>query len=279
MSAGAGNPPVATHWPTSPEDFLVEEIPLYAPTGEGGHTFVRVEKRLRNTEEVVRMLARAAGVLPRDVGYAGRKDKLALARQWFSVPGLDTVSALGFDLPGVRVLEATRHPHKLRTGQLRGNRFELRLREVEAESRRRACQAALSVARLGFPNRFGPRRFGRDKANPDRARAWLRGEARIPSRDRRRSRFLLSALQAAVFNDVLERRPLPLDRLECGDLAVVHASGGIFEVEDPALETPRAAAFEISATGPIFGTRVPRPGGEVGAREDRALERRGIPAH
>src|SRR5574338_64208 len=66
----------------TPEDFVVEELPLYAPAGEGAHTFVRVEKRLRTTEEVARALARLAGVRPGDVGYAGRKDRVAVARQW-----------------------------------------------------------------------------------------------------------------------------------------------------------------------------------------------------
>ena len=64
----------------SPEDFRVEEIPLYAPAGEGEHTFVRVEKVGRTTEEVARDLARAAGVAPRDVGYAGRKATVAVVK-------------------------------------------------------------------------------------------------------------------------------------------------------------------------------------------------------
>ena len=43
----------------TPEDFRVDEIPLYPPAGEGEHTFVLVEKRERTTEEVARELARA----------------------------------------------------------------------------------------------------------------------------------------------------------------------------------------------------------------------------
>jgi len=52
-----------------PEDFVVEEIPAYAPSGAGGHTFVRIEKRGRTTEAVARELARVAGVRPGDVGF------------------------------------------------------------------------------------------------------------------------------------------------------------------------------------------------------------------
>ncbi len=253
---------------------MVDEIPLYAPAGRGGHTFVRVEKRLRTTEEVASDLARAAGVARRDVGYAGRKDRDAVARQWFSVPALEPEAALALELRGARVLEASRHPHKLRTGHLRANRFELVLREVDAEQAAAAERALERMQRSGFPNRFGAQRFGRDGANPELGRALLRGErVRI---DRRAARFLLSALQAEVFNEALARRELPLDALEAGDVAMVHASGGLFRVEDAAREAPRALRFEVSATGPIFGGRVLEPLGAPAARERAALAACGV---
>ena len=258
-----------------PEDFVVDEVPLYPPCGEGEHTFVRVEKRLRSTEDVARDLARAAGVAPREVGYAGRKDRAALTRQWYSVPGLAPERALRLELRGARVLEAARHAHKLRTGHLAANRFDLLVRDVPAAARARAPEAAAALAARGFANRFGPQRFGRDGANPRRALALLRGGPAGP--DRRGARFLLSALQAAVFNDVLASRPLALDRLEAGDVAVVHRSGGLFTVEDAPAEQARAEAFEISATGPLFGTRMRPAAGAPGERERAALEAWEIP--
>ncbi len=260
------------------EDFVVDELPLYEPAGEGAHTFVLLEKRARTTDAVLRDLARSAGVPRAAVGCAGRKDRRAVARQWFSVPELAPERALGLRLSGVRVLQARRHPHKLRTGQLRGNRFVLRVREVDAAQAVRARERAESLRRQGLPNRFGAQRFGRDGRNAERGRDLLAGRARV--RDRREGRFLLSALQAAVFDEVLARRPLALDRLETGDVAVVHASGGLFRVEDATREQPRATAFEISATGPIFGTgsRDPVPGGAVAGREDAALRALGLEA-
>jgi tRNA pseudouridine13 synthase len=258
----------------SPEDFLVDEVPLYAPAGEGPHTFVRVEKRLRTTEELVRDLARAAHVRPAEIGYAGRKDRVAVTTQWLSVPGLDPDAALALTLPGARVVDARRHPHKLRTGQLRGNRFEIVVREVDAETLRAVPGRLEGWQREGMPNRFGPQRFGWDGGNLERGKRLLAGE-RIGA-DRRHARFLLSALQSAVFNAVLARRGLPLASLEPGDVAVVHASGGLFVVEDAEREAPRAAAFEISATGPVFGTRVLSPSGAVAEREREVLAEFGI---
>jgi tRNA pseudouridine13 synthase len=259
---------------TEPEDFRVEELPLYPPSGEGGHTFVRVEKRLVTTEEVASLLARAAGVGARDVGYAGRKDRLAVATQWLSVPGLDPHRALDLRFEGVRVLEAIAHGHKLRTGQLRGNRFEIAVRGVDDKAREAARARLAEIGRVGMANPFGSQRFGRAGRNVEIGARLLRGE--IVLKDRRKARFAISALQSAVFNDVLDARPTGIGEFEFGDVAVLHDSGGQFLIEDVEREQPRAAAFEISPTGPIFGNRVIEPAGEVALREKAALELRGI---
>ncbi len=260
---------------STPEDFIVEEIPLFAPSGEGAHTFVRIEKRGRTTEEVARLLARFADVPHAEIGYAGRKDKVAITTQWFSVPGLDPAAALALEADGVRALEALRHGQRLRTAQLRGNRFELVVRELSAEQVANAPSAASYIRRVGLNNKFGAQRFGRDGDNAERARALLAGAD--PGRDRRAARFLLSALQSEVFNAFLAARPLPLDALEEGEVATIHASGGSFVVEDLAREAPRAAAFEISASGPIFGTKLLAPRGAPAEREAAALRAAGIP--
>jgi tRNA pseudouridine13 synthase len=276
----------------SPEDFLVDEEPLYAATGEGAHTFVRIEKRLRNTEEVARALARLAGVRPADVGYAGRKDRVAIARQWLSVPGLDPEQARGFEGDGFRVLEAVRHPHKLRTGQLRANRFELLVRELSPSQVEQAEARLLALVQLGMPNRFGAQRFGRDGRNAEAARALLSSSARSArgapaegrladrgeaGRDRRAARFLLSALQAEVWNACLAARTLPLDQVEAGEVAFLHESGASFVVEDVEREAARAACFEISAAGPIFGTRLLPAAGAPAQRERELFTAHGIP--
>lgn len=260
---------------SSPEDFAVEEVPLYPPSGRGSHTFAWVEKRLRTTEEVARDLARGAGVPVRDIGYAGRKDRVAVTRQWFSLPGTDPARVLALELPGARVLRAECHDHKLRTGHLRGNRFDIVLREVDAEMLARAEVVREEILRVGLPNRFGSQRFGRGGANVEAARRLLR-EGRIRG-DRRSARFLISALQSAVFNELLRGRPLPLDRVEVGDIARKSGTGGLFLVEDEEAENLRAARFEISATGPIFGARMPMPRGVVAEREAGALEALGVP--
>jgi len=261
---------------SKPEDFVVIEEPLYPASGSGGHLFLYVEKSGRTTEQVARDLARAAGIPGREVGYAGRKDRHALTRQWFSLPGVEPEEALSFELPGARVLEARRHEHKLRTGHLRGNRFEIVLRGEGLEAIGAVQQRASELVRRGMPNRYGAQRFGRGGDNAERARQML-ATGRAP-RDRRAARFLLSALQSEIFNAVLDERREGFDSVELGDLARVEQSGGLFWVDDLERDRARAADFEISATGPIFGTRMRAPTGEIAALEQRIFERFGLPA-
>jgi tRNA pseudouridine13 synthase len=203
------------------------------------------------------------------VGFAGRKDRRAVTLQWFSVPGLDASRAFEISLSGARILAAVPHPHKLRTGQLRGNRFEIVVRDLDREQAEEATRRLGQAERRGFPNRFGEQRFGLDGRNAERGARVLSGDLRL--RDRRQARFLLSSLQSAVFNEVLSRRGEELGCLQCGDIAVVHSSGGLFRVEDVDREQPRADLFEISPTGPIFGSRVLSPAGSPLATETGVL--------
>ncbi len=258
-----------------PEDFKVEEIPAYRPSGEGGHLFLQIEKKGRTTDQVAAALARAAGRAPRDIGYAGRKDRNAVTSQWFSLEGVTPESAMAFDLPGAEVLEAIPHPHKLRTGHLSGNRFQLVVRDVSDALAEEARTRFSRILESGMPNRYGNQRYGPESRNIQRGVAILSGE-RSP-RDRRAARFEVSAVQSAVFDLVLRDRPLALDCLEKGDVARVEASGGVFVVEDPEVESERAARFEISPTGPIFGTKVIEPEGEPAERERAAHQALGLP--
>ncbi|NLE77558.1 MAG: tRNA pseudouridine(13) synthase TruD, partial [Chloroflexi bacterium] len=68
-----------------PEDFQVEEIPLYQPSGLGEHTYLWVEKRGLSTFRAVEILARSLRVAPQRIGYAGMKDAQALTWQMISV--------------------------------------------------------------------------------------------------------------------------------------------------------------------------------------------------
>jgi len=268
-------PGVSARIKALPEDFVVDEIPLYPAAGEGDHLFVRVEKRGLDTLQVARSLARAFGVSARDVGIAGQKDRHAVTTQWMSFPGLAPEKALGISGEGFRVLEAIRHPHKLRMGHLRGNRFRIRLRgatDVEAVER-----IARALEARGLPNYFGEQRFGRAGENAAMGRRILRGEEKV--RDRRLRSLLISAVQSEIFNRVLARRiregtwdrPLP------GDVLQKLETGGLFVCEAPEVDLPRVRSFECSVTGPLPGPRMrPSPRGEPARLEEEAMREAGL---
>ena len=69
----------------SPDDFLVEEIPAYEPSGEGEHVYVRFTKRGLNTDDAVRALCKATGANAREAGVAGLKDKVGVTTQTISL--------------------------------------------------------------------------------------------------------------------------------------------------------------------------------------------------
>lgn len=254
-----------------PEDFRVDEVPAYEPCGDGEHTYLRFEKRGMTTPYAINQIARALKVQARDVGYAGLKDRHAVTTQTVSLPRVDVERVAALDVPGVRVLSVSRHRNKLRTGHLRGNRFELRVRDLDAGALPRALAIAAVVQRDGVPNYFGEQRFGRDGDNAARARAWLSGDDPGP-RDPQQRRFLVSALQSELFNAWLGRRVGDglLDAHVDGDLAARGASGRpwLITAADAALLYP---AREASATGPMFGRSMDRPTGEADAREEAVL--------
>jgi len=127
---GAPLPPAELR--AAPEDFHVEEQLSFEPSGTGPHWLLRVEKRTANTRWVAAEIARLAGVPGGDVGYAGLKDRHAVAVQWFSVPNLGTSAESWTDVRTAefKVLEARANLRKLRRGALSGNRFRIRLRNV-----------------------------------------------------------------------------------------------------------------------------------------------------
>lgn len=277
--------PLATTIRACPEDFRVEEIAAYTPDGRGDHLYVFFEKRELDTPEAVRRIARACGVHPRDAGYAGLKDRNAVTRQWASFLFGDEQALRRQQLEGIRVLSVTRHGNKLRTGHLKGNRFTLRLRPAggraiderwAGELRRRLDQL---VAR-GVPNYFGDQRFGREGSNVERANAWLIAGGKAP-RSAFERKLLVSALQSAVFNELLAERVVEqtFDRILAGDVCRKETSGGMFVVRDEAEladVAERAASFEISPTGPMVGAKMVQASAAIARRERHGFARWGL---
>jgi tRNA pseudouridine13 synthase len=325
-----------------PEDFLVDELPLYDPCGEGEHLYLGIEKCRVSHSELVGCLCRHFGARERDVGFAGMKDKQGVTRQCVSIHTFEDSPSLELEHERIRILWAKRHTNKLRRGHLAGNRFSVRIREVDAVRTPIVMDLVRRLEQTGVPNYFGDQRFGYrrnthvlgglvlagdwagllaellgtsgspypeyqhdrrvlfDQRRFEEAAAeWTPADrseliAAKALRSGQRTRdacravgrtafsFWVSALQSAVFNRMLDER-LDAGRfaeLVEGDLAWKHDSRATFPVTADELATGelpgRVAGFEISPSGPLWGSRMQRAGGAIDDAERAALSAIGL---
>ncbi len=284
---------------TRPEDFVVEEIPAYQPSGDGEHLFLWIEKTDVPADQLGRHLATVLGITPRELGTAGLKDTHAVTRQFVSVPRRVESRLSAIDTDGIRLLNATPHQNKLRTGHLRGNRFQVLVREsvdwtppsdlpqARTDGGVHPTNAQAIAERLrqtGVPNYYGSQRFGNKNSTLKlgmklltEARTGSDTEARKPNR-RFLHRLALSAAQSWLFNNVLAERLQDglLNQVLLGDIMQKCESGGIFDVRDVAVEQPRFEARETVITGPMFGPKMKPAQHEPAIREQRILATAGL---
>lgn len=186
-------------------DFTVTETPLALPTGEGEHIWLYVKKDGANTGFVANCIAAFANVKEMDVGYAGLKDRHAITEQWFSVyfPKGETPDFLSLQHDEFTVLKQTRHIKKLRRGDLRGNAFEIVLRDIKVD--KSLIEANLAhISQQGVPNYFGAQRFGHNGDNVEQGRMMLAREIHV--RSAKKKGIYLSAVRSFLFNEVLAER-------------------------------------------------------------------------
>lgn len=258
---------------STPEDFFVEEIPRIHPEGEGSHLWLWVEKRSANTDWVAKEIARVAACAPRDVGYAGLKDRHAVTRQWFSAPVVQgTQEALdNADIEGVKVLESRLHTRKLKRGTLEGNRFQLKIRQFAGDTRQ-TDQRLQQIRASGVPNYFGPQRFGHGGQNVERGFQLLQKRVRLA---RNKRSIYLSAIRSFLFNQVLAERVRRSDwnKIIDGDLAMLDGTQSIFPCENPDSDIEdRAERLDIHPTGPMPGEKGTQPTGSAANLEQVVLQ-------
>jgi len=182
---------------TKVEDFYVEELMSPVLANEGEHVWLWIEKEGQNTEYVAGLLAEFAGVKKMDVGFSGMKDRWAQTRQWFSIylGAKPEPEWSAFDVDGVCIIKNGRNLKKLRRGEHHGNRFKIIVRNLaECEG---LIQRLERVKEQGFPNYYGPQRFGYHGANLERGARYFEGEIKA-SRSQRS--FYLSAARSYLFN-------------------------------------------------------------------------------
>ncbi len=258
---------------STPDDFCVEERPLYLPCGEGEHLYIRVKKRGLSTPDLVLRLASQLHVKAQTTGVAGLKDAQAVTTQMLSLQGVkaETISALPTDERLLALEVLGRHRNRLRKGHHAGNQFRLVIRDVRERSEDDLQELFDELVRRGVPNYFGPQRQGRSGTNFQLGAELLQDAARRNKMPRNKRIWFMNAYQSHVFNRIVAKRIESTDRVFLGDWAMKSDNGACFPVEQPEVEQPRADRFEISPTGPLFGSRAPWATGVPGDIEQAVV--------
>lgn len=251
-----GGPLGRARFKTRPEDFVVEELLGFEPSGTGEHCLVWVEKRDLDSNAAAARLADALGLRRRLVSHCGLKDRHAVTRQWFSLhmPGQAAPEAAALESAELRVLRITRNTRKLRRGIHAGNRFTIRLREPDFDAVL-AARRWQAITETGVPNFFGPQRFGNGGRNVEKAAAMFRGE--FTPGDRLLRGLLLSAARSLLFNAVVAGRMARgnWDRPLAGEVFGFADNGTILLPEKQ--RGDEAVRFEqgvVELTAPLWGS-------------------------
>lgn len=262
---------------TTPEDFQVEEKPLYLPCGEGEHLYINVTKRGLSTPDLVRRLSSVLGIKVQAIGVAGLKDARAVTTQMVSIQGIpeERLSRLKLDEQLLKVDILGHHRNRLRTGHHAGNRFTLVIRDIAGHAEEVVPAVLEQLVLRGVPNYFGPQRQGKGGDNYQLGAALLNDPRRRDAMSRAKRMWYLNSYQSFLFNRMLARRIDRIDRILVGDWAMKLENGACFLVEDADKEQARADRFDISPTGILFGSRVSWASGEPGQIEQSVIAQAG----
>ncbi len=257
----------------TPGHFVVEEILPYTACGEGEHVYVTFRRAGWNTADVARIMQKHLGLFPSDVGWGGRKDKMAVVVQTLSFrwgvnrPLADVEKRLT-ELP-LEILAIDRHRNKIKTGHVAANRFTVVISNPGDDALPRAMAIADRLKQTGVPNFYGPQRFGYGLKNIHKGFALFSA-----TQKGRGDAFMISVVQSALFNIWLKQRIQAGDyrRLLTGDIVKKTDTGGMFTVEDLATDARRFTAGKIVYTGPIYGFKM-KPAMDAAGEKEAALFR------
>ncbi len=255
------------------EDFQVDEIQQFTPSGSGEHVWLKIKKTGENTDWVAKSLAQIAEVPRRDVSFAGMKDRNAITTQWFSVqmPGREAPNwqeALNNkNQESIQIIEEHRHDRKLKRGALKGNQFKLTLREFSGTEDELA-KAIQRIKDNGVPNYYGAQRFGHGGFNVEKAQKWFGGEFKV--KDRNMRSIYLSAARSWIFNHILSARVAngTWNQAVEGDVYILNGSNSSFnqslDEADGTEIKKRLDNFDIHNSGALWGR------GELASQESIA---------
>jgi tRNA pseudouridine13 synthase len=268
------------------ERFFVEEIPLFRFTGNGNYLILKIKKSDMSTWKLINVLTKATGAREHDIGYGGLKDKSATTIQYLSLPKQFERELVNLTTEKIEILEKTYHKSPIKIGQLKGNRFIIKLYGVTDDAAKMIEIAGLEMVQGGIPNYFGYQRFGEDKLS------YLQGKEIAQSGKKlkgSKEKLLVAAYQSHLFNSWLGERvkishtiatepaqkaakslfyPIELVKvlaaqpqffkLFLGDMMMSYPSGSLSYLRDMAADAKQFSEHKISPTGLLCGSHTMR---------------------
>jgi len=144
-----------------PEDFIVEEISeKIKSNGDFSHFILK--KTNWTTAKAIREVAKKLGIGIRKFGYAGNKDRTAVTTQICSVYRAEPSNLLSLKIKEIEILDAWKSKEPIKLGGLYGNRFKIKIKDLENEKNIKKIEKELNGK---FPNYFGEQRFGSTRKN------------------------------------------------------------------------------------------------------------------
>jgi len=188
----------------SKDDFVVTEVPLYEFSKVGEHLIIKLRKKNLTTWDTIEVFAKFLNCSTREFGYAGLKDKNAMAIQYISIHRKYEENLKNFSSDNIKILETTYHNNKIKIGHLKGNNFFIRLKRVGLVEKRKIEEVLNQIANFGMPNYFGVQRFGINGDN------YLKGkdiiDGKLKEKNRNLKQMYINAYQSYLFNSWLSKR-------------------------------------------------------------------------
>ncbi len=158
----------------SPEDFLVEELPLRKPSGKGDYTWFWLEKTNYTTTRALMQIARNLRVSRTRFGFSGNKDKYAQTKQVISAWKIEPQQLERIELKDINIKIIGKDEERICLGYHKGNKFDIVVRGLT----KREVDLAKERVKLKdcIPDYFGPQRFSTSQNTHLIGKHLLKGE-------------------------------------------------------------------------------------------------------
>jgi tRNA pseudouridine13 synthase len=140
-----------------PEDFQVEELTDIVPGEHGSFTLYRLTKRGWTTPDALAAIRRRWKLQPNRLSYGGLKDRHAQTIQYLTIFRGPERHLTHHD---IRLDHLGKVAVPYTSKDIRANRFQLTLRDLNGAALERALPALEEIRGNGVPNYFDDQRFG-----------------------------------------------------------------------------------------------------------------------